>query len=145
MGKTSNNIIETSTTVFIEDGEVKRIEEDNFEYTNLNNALAEIKKTSGVTGYILKSQTSATIDLTDTSKLVDYSLLTSAVMDSSKTAQKLFDIGTVESVTVEGKTAKVLCLIRGENRASIFMEKTVDDADLLGKMETKLALPKTAT
>jgi predicted regulator of Ras-like GTPase activity (Roadblock/LC7/MglB family) len=143
MGKTSSSIIETST-VFIEDGEVKRIEEDNFEYTNLNNALTEIKKTIGVTGYILKSQTSATIDLNDTNKLVDYSLLTSAVLDSSQTAQKLFDIGTVESVTVEGKTVKVLCIIRGENRASIFMEKTVDDADLLGKMETKLALPKTA-
>jgi len=142
LGKTSSNIIETSTTVFIEDGEVKRIEEDNFEYTNLNDALAEIKKTPGVTGYILKSQTSATIDLNDTNKLVDYSLLTSAVMDSSKAAQKLFDIGTVESVTVEGKTVKALCIIRGENRASIFMEKTVDDAELLVKMESRFALPK---
>lgn len=144
MGKKSGNIIETTTTVFIEDGEVKRVEEDNFEYTNLNDALADLKKTPGVTGYILKSQTSATIDLNDTNKLVDYSLLTSAVLDSSKTAQKLFDIGTVESVTVEGKTVKALCILRGENRASIFMEKTVDDAELLNKIENKLAMPKTA-
>jgi len=142
MGKKSS-ITETETTVFLEDTEVKPIEEENFDYTNLNNTLVDIRKTIGVTGYILKSQTSATIDLNDTNKLMDYSLLTSALLDSSQTAQGLFDIGAVETITVEGKTAKALCIIKGENRASIFMEKTLDDADLLTKIENKLAQPKT--
>ncbi len=143
MGK-NQSITENSTTVFVEDATVKPVEEENFEYTSLNDALVEIRKTSGVTGYILKSQTSATIDLNDTNKLVDYSLLTSAVMDSSLAAQKLFGIGKVESITVEGKTVKALCIVKGENRASIFMEKTVDDADVLAKIENKLSTPKTA-
>ncbi len=143
MGKNNNSMTETSTTVFVEDATVKPVEEENFEYTNLNEALVEIRKTSGVTGYILKSQTSATIDLNDTKKLMDYSLLTSAVLESSQTAEKLFDIGKVENITVEGKTLKALCIIKGENRASIFMEKTIDDADLLSKVENKLAAPKT--
>jgi len=140
----NKSITETSTTVFVEDATAKPVEEENFEYTNLNEALVEIRKTSGVIGYILKSQTSATIDLNDTNKLMNYSLLTSAVMDSSQKAQKLFDIGKVESVTVEGKTIKALCIIKGENRASIFMEKTVDDTELLGKVEIKLTTTKSA-
>jgi predicted regulator of Ras-like GTPase activity (Roadblock/LC7/MglB family) len=135
---------ETSTTVFIEDTNSKPVEEENFEYTNLNDALVEIRKTPGVTGYILKSQTSATIDLNDANKLVDYSLLTSAVLDSSQMAQKLFDIGKVESVTVEGKTVKALCIIKGENRASIFIEKTVNDTAVLKQVENQLLAPKTA-
>ncbi|MGD6810714.1 MAG: hypothetical protein ACQCN3_13535 [Candidatus Bathyarchaeia archaeon] len=143
MSKNSSKT-ETSTTVFIEDTNSKPVEEENFEYTNLNDALVEIRKTPGVTGYILKSQTSATIDLNDANKLVDYSLLTSAVLDSSQMAQKLFDIGKVESVTVEGKTVKALCIIKGENGASIFMEKTVDDTAVLKQVENQLSAPKTA-
>jgi predicted regulator of Ras-like GTPase activity (Roadblock/LC7/MglB family) len=135
---------ETSTTVFIEDTNSKPVEEENFEYTNLNDALVKIRKTPGVTGYILKSQTSATIDLNDANTLVDYSLLTSAVLDSSQMAQKLFDIGKVESVTVEGKTVKALCIIKGENRASIFIEKTVNDTAVLKQVENQLLAPKTA-
>ncbi|XHH08653.1 MAG: hypothetical protein ACFCUE_13950 [Candidatus Bathyarchaeia archaeon] len=144
MSKNSKNrsLTETST-VFVEDATVKPVEEENFEYTNLNAALVEIRKTSGVTGYILKSQTSATIDLNDTNKLVDYSLLSSAVMDSTQTAEKLFGIGKVESATVEGKTVKALCLLKGENRASIFMDKTVDDVEVLEKVETKLSSKST--
>jgi predicted regulator of Ras-like GTPase activity (Roadblock/LC7/MglB family) len=141
MGK-KRNITETSTTVFVEDTTVKPVEEENFEYTNLNEALVEIRKTSGITGYILKSQTSATIDLNDTSKLMDYALLSSAVIDSSKKAQKLFDIGKIESVTVESKTVKALCIIKGENRASVFMENSLDDTEVLGKVESKLSAPK---
>ncbi len=143
MSKNSSKT-ETSTTVFIEDTNSKPVEEENFEYTNLNDALVEIRKTPGVTGYILKSQTSATIDLNDANKLVDYSLLTSAVLDSSQMAQKLFDIGKVESVTVEGKTVKALCIIKGENRASIFIEKTVNDTAVLKQVENQLLAPKTA-
>ncbi len=143
MSKNSSKT-ETSTTVFIEDTNSKPVEEENFEYTNLNDALVKIRKTPGVTGYILKSQTSATIDLNDANTLVDYSLLTSAVLDSSQMAQKLFDIGKVESVTVEGKTVKALCIIKGENRASIFIEKTVNDTAVLKQVENQLLAPKTA-
>lgn len=140
----NHSLTETSTTVFIEDTAAKPVEEENFEYTNLNNALVEIRKTPGVTGYILKSQTSATIDLNEPNRLVDYALLTSAIMDSSKAAQKLFPIGKVESILIEGKTINTICLIKGENRASIFMDKSVDGANVFGKIESKLSVPKTA-
>ena len=130
--------------MFLENSSVKQVEEESFEYTNLNNALVEIKKTSGITGYILKSPTSATIDLSDSKKLVEYSFLTTKILDSSQAASKLFDIGKIESATVEGKTVKVLFIIKGENRASLFMDKNVDCAEVLKKLENKLAEHKTA-
>jgi hypothetical protein len=139
--KKNYSVSETSTAVFLEDSTVKPAEED-FAYNNLNNALAEIKKGAGVTGYILKSPKSATIDLGDPNKLVEYSLLTSKIMDSSSAAQKLFDIGKIQSITIEGNNTKALFLIKGENRVSIFMDKSVDCAEVLKKIENKLAAPK---
>jgi hypothetical protein len=140
----NHSATESSPAVFLEDASVKHAEEENFEYTNLNNALIEIKKTPGVTGYILKSPKSATIDLGDPNKLVEYSLLTSKIMDSSRAAGKLFGIGTVQSIIVEGKAVKALFIIRGENRVSLFMEKNVDCAEVLKKIENKHSEPKTA-
>ncbi len=135
----NRSITENPAAVFIEAASVKSAEEENFEYAVLNNALVEIKKTPGIVGYILKSSTSATIDLSDPNKLVEYSLLTSKIMDSSQAVTKLFDIGKVESITVEGNAVKALFIIKGENRVSLFMEKNVDCAEVLKKIENKLS------
>lgn len=133
-----------TSTAFVEDATVKPSEEENFEYTNLNNTLVEIRKTSKTTGYILKSQTAATIDLNDPNKLLDYSLLTSKVMDSTQELNELFGIGKAESILIEGKTTKTLCIIKGENKVSIFMEKTADHNEILKKIEATQTVPKVA-
>lgn len=135
----NRSINDAPAAVFIESSSVKSVEEENFEYAILNNALVEIKKTPGIVGYILKSSTSATIDLSDPNKLVEYSLLTSKILDSSQAVTRLFDIGKVESITVEGNAVKALFIIKGENRVSLFMEKTVDCAEVLKKIENKLS------
>jgi predicted regulator of Ras-like GTPase activity (Roadblock/LC7/MglB family) len=140
----NKKIVAETSTAFVEDATVKPVEEENFEYTNLNNALVEIRKTPKTTGYILKSQTAATIDLNDPNKLLDYSLLTSKVMDSTQELDKLFDIGKAESILIEGKTTKTLCIIKGENKASVFMEKTADHNEILKKIETTQTVPKIA-
>jgi predicted regulator of Ras-like GTPase activity (Roadblock/LC7/MglB family) len=53
------------------------------------------------------------------------------VLDSSREISELFDIGDVESILVEGKDIKALCMTIGENKISIFMEKNADHADVL--------------
>jgi len=141
--KTKNVVSETSTA-FVEDAAVKPAEEENFEYTNLNNTLVELRKNPQITGYILKSPTTATIDLTDPNNLLDYALLSSKVMDSAQELSELFGIGKAESILVEGKTTKVLCVIKGENTVSIFMEKTADHNEVLDKIETTQAVSKVA-
>jgi len=63
MVKKKQSLHETSTTVIVDDeADVTPNEEDPV-FTNLSQNLAEIRKETGVIGYILRSATSATIDL----------------------------------------------------------------------------------
>jgi predicted regulator of Ras-like GTPase activity (Roadblock/LC7/MglB family) len=134
MVKRKKSIHETSTTVIMEDETaVSSVEEDQT-FTNLRTSLAEINKCEGVLGYILRNATSATIDLKDPAKLVEYAILSSQALDSSQEIAELFDIGDIENILIEGKDIKVLCMAIDENKISIFMEKTADHADILKRV-----------
>jgi predicted regulator of Ras-like GTPase activity (Roadblock/LC7/MglB family) len=134
MVKRRKSIHETSTTVIMEDEtDVSTVEEDQT-FTNLRTNLAEINKCEGILGYILRNATSATIDLKDPAKLVEYAILSSQALDSSQEISELFNIGEIESVLIEGKDTKALCMAIGENKVSIFMEKNTDHADILKRV-----------
>ena len=128
MVKQKRSIHETAETVIVD--AVTSSEEDQV-FTDLSKSLAEIRKAEGVVGYILRSTTAATIDLKDPEKIVEYAILSSQVLDSSREISELFELGDVESTLIEGKETKVLCLVIGENKISIFMEKNADHADIL--------------
>ena len=134
MVKKRKSITETTTTVMIDDESAVTSVEENQAFENLSAQLAEIRKCNGVVGYILRSATSATIDLKEPEKIVEYAILSSQVLESSHEISELFDIGNVENILVEGKDIKVLCMTIGENKISIFMEKTVDHADILNRI-----------
>jgi len=131
MVKKKRSIHETATTVIVDD--VTSSEEDQV-FTDLSKNLAEIRKAKGVVGYILRSTTAATIDLKEPEKIVEYAILSSQVLDSSREISDLFDLGDVESILIEGKETKALCIVIGENKISIFMEKNADHADILKRV-----------
>jgi predicted regulator of Ras-like GTPase activity (Roadblock/LC7/MglB family) len=131
MVKQKRSIHETATTVIVDD--VTSSEEDQV-FTDLSKNLAEIRKAEGVIGYILRSTTAATIDLKEPEKLIEYAILSSQVLDSSREISELFELGDVESLLIEGKEIKVLCMVIGENKISIFMEKNADHADILKRV-----------
>jgi predicted regulator of Ras-like GTPase activity (Roadblock/LC7/MglB family) len=131
MGKQKRSIHETAETVIVD--AVTSSEEDQV-FTDLSKNLAEIRKAEGVVGYILRSTTAATIDLKEPEKLVEYAILSSQILDSSREISELFELGDVESTLIEGKEIKALCLVIGENKISIFMEKNADHADILKRV-----------
>jgi predicted regulator of Ras-like GTPase activity (Roadblock/LC7/MglB family) len=131
MVKKKRSIHENATPVVV-DG-VNSSEEDQV-FTDLSKNLAEIRKAKGVVGYILRSTTSATIDLKEPEKLVEYAILSSQVLDSSQEISDLFELGDVESILIEGKEIKALCMAIDENKISIFMEKDADHADILKRV-----------
>jgi len=96
----------------------------NSVFTNLAGTLSEIRKLKGVLGYILRSKTAAIIDLTQREVVVEYAMLSSQIHDCSRIVAPQFNLADVESSLVEGKTLKVLCMDIGENRISVFMDKT---------------------
>lgn len=125
---------ENSTTIIVDDEELSAAPEEDEAYTDLSNKLAEIRKDKDIIGYILRSATSATIDLKEPEKIVEYAIFSSQVLDSSREISELFELGDIESTLIEGKGIKVLCMVIGENKISIFMEKNADHADILKRV-----------
>jgi len=108
--------------------------EETISLNNLRANLEEIKTYDGVVGYILRNSTSAAIDLKDPTKLIDYAIISSSALDAGEELSKLFDLGAVKDIVVEGKGVKVLSLTVGENKISIFLEKDADCEKILKKL-----------
>jgi predicted regulator of Ras-like GTPase activity (Roadblock/LC7/MglB family) len=101
---------------------------------DLKTRLEEIKGYDGVIGYILRNATSATIDLKDPTKLIEYAILSSSALDAAEELSELFNLGDTRDILVEGKDTKILSLTIGENRISIFLEKNADIEKPLKKL-----------
>ena len=121
------------TTVMIDGSPVTITLDEDPAFAGLRSSLAEINKVEGVKGYILRNTTSAVIDLQNPAKLVEYALLSSQATDACQEISDLFKLDITKTV-VEGKEVKVLCMIIGENRLSVLMEKNVDQADIFRRI-----------
>ena len=132
MAKKKRNLSETTTTVIIEDKTTE--DEEEHDGANLRANLEEVLFCSGVTGYILKDSTSATIDLPDPEKTIEYAMLASQAFDSAEELRELFSLGNIEYTLTECSDLKVLCATFGESTVSIFMEKNVDHSEIFSKI-----------
>jgi predicted regulator of Ras-like GTPase activity (Roadblock/LC7/MglB family) len=103
---------------------------------DLRALLEEIKNYEGVIGYILRNTSTASINLNDPAKITDYAILTSSAFDASKDLSKLFDLGNVENSIFDGRKIKMLSVIIGKNRISIFAEKGTALGKILLKLHT---------
>jgi predicted regulator of Ras-like GTPase activity (Roadblock/LC7/MglB family) len=101
---------------------------------DIRTTLDEIKTLDGIIGYILRNETSAAIDLKDPSKIVDYAILSSSALDSIEDLVELFDLGNAKGIVIEGKDVKMVSVIAGANRVSVFMEKNADSERILKKL-----------
>ena len=101
---------------------------------DLRESLEEVKEYDGIIGFILRNSTSASIDLRDPTRIIDYATLSSSAYDASEDFSDLFDLGNVDSIIVEGKNAKMLSLTIDENRISVFMEKNANHDKVLKKI-----------
>ena len=92
----------------------------------LYESLKDIKTREGVIGYILRTPESASIDMKDPTKIIDYAVLSSTALEAGEDLSKTFELGEIRDVLLEGKDAKILSLIVEDQRLSVFMEKNVD-------------------
>ena len=129
---------ETATTLIVDENELAVTSEEDQTYKDLTDKLAQIRKNKNVTGYILRNTTSATIDLEEPQKIVEYALFSSQVLDSSQEISDLYELGNTESILIEGKENKALCMTINGNKISIFMEKDADQTDILKKIHPSL-------
>jgi len=131
MGKKRRSVQETTAAVVEETVAV----EDEQTSANLRANLEEISKYDGVIGYILRNTTSATIDVKDPTKIVDYAVLSSSAFEAGKEFSELFDLDKIENILIEGKDVKVISLSLGDNKVSVFMEKKANHDKVLRKLQ----------
>jgi predicted regulator of Ras-like GTPase activity (Roadblock/LC7/MglB family) len=109
--------------------------EEKTEIADLKSMLDDIKPRQGIIGYIIRGPTSASVDIKDPSRIIDYAALSSEAAESSENLSNTFGLGKVCYVILEGKNLKVLSLTKGEQQISIFMEKNVDHDQIYKEIE----------
>jgi predicted regulator of Ras-like GTPase activity (Roadblock/LC7/MglB family) len=124
---------ETATAVIVDESELSASSEDQT-FTDLGSELAEIRKAKDVIGYIIRNTTSATIDLKEPEKIVEYAIFSSQLMDSTREISDLLEIGDIKNIFVEGKETNALCMTIDGNKISIFMEKNADYSRILKRL-----------
>ncbi len=131
MGKKKKDPAETETIVNEENATLIELAEETQGSPDLIKSLSKACKRKTVLGYIIRDLNTATIDLKEPEKLVDYAMLTAQALESSQEIGQLFPVGELKGTVVEGKEIKAVCLIIGEIKISVFMKKGVDHAELL--------------
>jgi predicted regulator of Ras-like GTPase activity (Roadblock/LC7/MglB family) len=105
--------------------------------SDLRARLDKIRSREGVIGYILRNSHSASIDLRDPTKIIDYAILASSTIDAGEELSEVFSLGNIKTLVVEGKNIKMLSMIIDENRISVFMEKKADCEAIRKALYTK--------
>jgi predicted regulator of Ras-like GTPase activity (Roadblock/LC7/MglB family) len=134
MAKKKGKQQEAATTVIVDEEELGASSDEDERYEDLSCELAEIRKDENVLGYILRNETSATIDIEASGKIVEYAIFSSQVLDSSQEISDEFELGDVESVVIEGEEKKVLCMKIGKNKINVFMKKDADCSKISKKL-----------
>ncbi len=119
---------------FTEPVALTSVEDENSAFTNLSASLGEIRKLKGVIGYILRSNTSAIIDINEQDKITEYAVLSSQTREYALDMTKQLHLGDTESLLVEGKNVKVLCMDLGENSIDVFMSKSTAHARIIKRI-----------
>lgn len=104
-------------------------------FAGLEASLAEIRKMKGVLGYIMRGNTSAVLDLAERDKISQYAFLSNQLHESCLEIAKQLGVAEIESALVEGKTQKVLFMKIGENKISVFMEKTANHSAVIKRVQ----------
>ncbi len=112
---------------------VKKSETDDTE--KMQEKLQEIKDQEGIIGYILRSPKSASIDLKDPTKIIDYAVLSSTAFDVGHNITEALQMGEADTIVVESEETKLLAMNINNHRLSLFMEKSVNHDKLYKKLK----------
>ena len=93
---------------------------------NLQEKLQEIKDQEGIIGYILRDEKSASIDLKDPKKIIEYAMLSSTAFDVGINISEDLQMGELKTILLESEETKLLSMNIDDQRLSLFMEKNVN-------------------
>jgi predicted regulator of Ras-like GTPase activity (Roadblock/LC7/MglB family) len=92
----------------------------------LQEKLQDIKDQEGIIGYILRGSKTASIDLKDPKKIIEYAMLSSTAFDVGAELSDELQMGDLKKILVESENSKFLSTAIDDQRLTIFMEKDVN-------------------
>ena len=92
----------------------------------LQEKLHDITDQEGIIGYILRGSKIVTVDLKDSTKIVDYAILSSTAFDVCQSMTEILEIGEICTMLIETEEIKLLSMPITDHRLNLFMEKNVD-------------------
>jgi len=96
------------------------------ETEDLQIKLKDIKDREGIIGYILRDTKSASIDLKDPKKIIEYAMLSSTTFDVGLNISEDLQMGEVQTILLESEESKLFSMNIDTQRLSLFMEKNVN-------------------
>lgn len=84
----------------------------------------------GILGYIMRDSKSASVNLKDPTKLIDYAILSSTAHEIGRSMTESLQMGEVDNIVVESETTKVLSMDVNNYHVSLFMKREIDHAKL---------------
>ena len=114
---------------------MQKLDETKLENEKLLKKLQTIRKQKGIVGYILRNSKTASIDLEDSNKIIEYAILSSAANEISQDMTKTLQIGEVKDLIVMSKTMKVLSKNIKDHQVTLFMEKNVNHKKLSDSLQ----------
>ena len=100
----------------------------------ISERVAELAKMPGIMGYIFRNETGATIDINETSKIIDYAMLSTELISCIEVVEQQFEAGSVECVVAKGKDAKVLCLSNDIYKITLFINNSTEHEEIRTKL-----------
>ena len=97
--------------------------------------LQEIKEHEGIIGYIVRGLKSASIDLKDPTKIIEYAVLSSTTFDTGDNITETLQLGEIDTIVLESEETKLLSVNTDNHRLSVFMEKSVDHDKLFKSLK----------
>ncbi|UCC58132.1 MAG: hypothetical protein JSW14_07215 [Candidatus Bathyarchaeum sp.] len=88
--------------------------------------LQSINDQKGILGYILRGSQSASIDLKDPTKIIDYAMFSATAIDVGRNMTETLQMGEVNTIVVESEETKLLSMNINNHHLSLFMEKSVN-------------------
>jgi predicted regulator of Ras-like GTPase activity (Roadblock/LC7/MglB family) len=111
-----------------------KVKEPKTDAEIIQQKLQSIKDQRGIIGYILRNKRTASVDLNDPTKVIDYAMLSSTALEVGDNMTKSLQMGEVDTIVVESETTKILSLKTNNYNLSLFMEKEVDHDKLSKKL-----------
>ncbi len=108
--------------------------EDARVFKKLLPILADLRKNKEISGFIFKNSAQAIADLDKSGDLAELAVLISQVLETSASLLAVCTGGQISYSILECSKLVVLCLHLGGNQLGIFMEKSVDYANILKKI-----------